>query len=46
MAVYAQFRGGRRRDVSTDTFREGQELLAVVEVELHETFQLPEAFGE
>ena len=46
MAVHAQFRGGRRRNVSRDTFREGQELLAVVEVELPQVFQVSDTFRE
>ena len=36
----------RREDASRHAFREGQELFAVVEVELPETFQLTEPFGE
>ena len=33
-------------DMSGHTFREGQELIAVVELERHEALQLTEPFGE
>ena len=34
-----------REDMSGHTFRQGQEVLAGEEVELHEAAQLPEPFG-
>ena len=38
--------GREGEDTRQHTFREGPELLALVEAELSETFQLTEPFGE
>ena len=44
--IHTQMGGRMNDDTRRYTFREGQELLAVPEVELLEAAQLPEAFGE